>query len=144
MNRLPSLILGSLIVLFLYNCKGDDDGDIQVPRIATDITINLNLPQYSPLNNPGSWAYVEGGSRGIVVYRLSSTDFTAFDRHCTYNVQELCQISFLEATIFEDAECCGSTFEIVSGTPVSGPAEAALQYFNTQFNPNANLLRIYN
>ena len=128
----------------VISCKRDKDDELQVPRVATNLTINLNLPQYSPLNNPGGWAYVTGGSRGIIVYRVSTEEFSAFDRHCPYNVEEGCQVSVVDATIAEDTLCCHSRFEIIYGTPVSGPAEHTLQSFRTQFNPNANLLRIYN
>lgn len=124
-------------------CKKDRDNS-QVPRIPTDITINLNLPEYNTLINPGSWVYVTGGSKGIIVYRLSIEDFTAFDRHCSYNIPDGCRINVQDGTLAKDEECCDSEFEFISGTPVSGPAKMALQPFNTQFNPNANFLRIYN
>lgn len=132
-----------LLVLFLFGCKKEGD-DSQVPRIATDIQINLNLPSYNALLNPGGYAYAIGGSQGIVIYRLSQDEFTAFDRHCTYNVDEGCRINVTDGTIAKDEDCCLSEFEILSGTPVSGNAERALLRYNTQFNPNANFLRVYN
>lgn len=125
-------------------CKKDRDDELHVPRVATNITININLPGYSALSNPGGWAYVQGGSRGIIVYRASMTEFSAFDRHCPYNVIEGCKISILEGSIAEDDECCHSQFEIITGIPISGKTERPLQPFRTQFNPNANLLRIFN
>lgn len=141
MLRSKYLIL--LLLLVFVGCKKDKNQS-QVPRVPTDITINLNLPEYNVLINPGSWVYVNGGSRGIIVYRLSTEDFTAFDRHCTYNIEEGCRIEAQDGTIAKDVECCDSEFEFISGTPVSGQAELALQRYNTQFNPNANFLRIYN
>lgn len=134
-----------LILLILGSgCKKDRDDELQVPRIATNLTININLPEYNALSNPGGWAYVLGGSRGIIVYRSSTTDFSAFDRHCPYNVIEGCKISILEGSIAEDEECCHSQFEVITGIPISGEADRPLQPFRTHFNPNANLLRIYN
>lgn len=85
-----------------------------------------------------------GGSRGIIVYRIGLDEFSAFDRHCPYNVTEGCQVSVVDGIFAEDTLCCHSRFEILYGTPVSGPAEHTLQSFRTQFNPNANMLRIYN
>lgn len=139
-----TLFLIFILLTVAFGCKRDDDDELQVPRVATDLTININLPSYSALANPGGWVYVTGGSRGIIVYRLSIDEFSAFDRHCTYNVVEGCKINVLDGTIAKDEECCDSEFEIISGTPVSGQAELPLQSFRTQFNPNANLLRIYN
>jgi len=125
-------------------CKKDRNDEIYVPRVATNVTININLPEFSALSNPGGWAYVLGGSRGIIVYRASTTEFSAFDRHCPYNVIEGCKVSILEGSIVEDDECCHSQFEIITGIPIAGPAERPLQSFRTQYNPNANLLRIFN
>ena len=135
----------SLILLTVaFGCKKDKSDELQVPRIATDVTININLPGFSALANPGGWVYVNGGSRGIIVYRSSIDEFSAFDRHCTYQVEKGCKVNVLDGTIAEDEECCHSQFEIITGTPISGEATRPLQYFKTQFNPNANLLRIYN
>lgn len=125
-------------------CKKERDEDLYVPRVSTNVTINLNLPEYNDLINPGGWAYVLGGSRGIIVYRVSETEFSAFDRHCPYMVIEGCKISMIEGSIAEDLECCHSRFEVITGIPVSGNAERPLQPFRTQFNPNAKLLRIFN
>ncbi len=134
-----------LFLFGLWSCKGDDDvlGN-QVPILPTDLTINLNQPLYNPLTTPGGWAYVLGGSQGIVVYRLSETEFSAFDRHCTYQVSDNCQIMMEDPTTAHDETCCGSRFEVIFGTPVNGPATFPLRAYNTQYNPNANLLRIFN
>lgn len=142
MNKLLFILL--ILASVTYSCKRDTDDKIRVPRIATDVTINLNLPQYNPLTNPGGWAYVTGGSRGIIVYRIGIDEFSAFDRHCPYNVPEGCRVSVIDGIIAEDTLCCHSQFEILYGTPVEGPAQHTLQSFRTQFNPNAKLLRIYN
>jgi hypothetical protein len=71
----------SLFILALFftvsftSCNDDDNNDdLRVPNVNTDIDLNLNLPQYSPLQNPGSWVYVTGGSRGIIVYRVGIED----------------------------------------------------------------------
>lgn len=141
MLKLKHLLI--LLIPVLMACKKDKE-NTQVPRIPTDVTINLNLPEYNALINPGGWVYVNGGSRGIIVYRLSTDEFTAFDRHCTYRIPEGCRIDVQDGTIAKDEECCESEFEFISGTPVSGPAEAALQRYNTLFNPSNNLLRIFN
>ena len=142
-------IIGKLLLLlfifFLAACREDDE-DQRVPRIATDIPINLNLPEYQVLLNPGGWIYLTGGSRGIIVYRVNNDEFAAFDRHCTYNVPEACRVSVDEESGITaiDTQCCGSTFEIITGNVVEGPAQIGLSPFNTQFNSNTNMLRVYN
>jgi nitrite reductase/ring-hydroxylating ferredoxin subunit len=139
-------ILALFFTVAITSCNDDDNNDdLRVPNVNTNIDLNLNLPQYNPLQNPGSWVYVTGGSRGIIVYRVGIEQFAAFDRHCTYNVQEGCQIVAEEgSTVAKDEECCNSEFEIITGGPTEGPARRPLRQYNTQFNPNANTLRVYN
>ena len=132
-----------LLLLIFLSCKKDKS--IGVPAPPTDFTINLNLPDYSPLQIPGNWIYVNGGSRGIIIYRLGANDFVALDRHCTFNVQDRCRIvvDTVATTAARDHDCCGSLFSIVDGTPVEGSATLPLFRYNTTYN-GAALLRIYN
>lgn len=134
-----------LVVLLTTSCRDDDENE-RVPRIQTDITLNLNLPEYNILLNPGGWLYLTGGSRGIIVYRVNNDEFSAFDRHCTFNVPEACRVFVDEDSglIARDTLCCGSTFEIITGNVVEGPAQFQLQSFRTQFNQNTDQLRIFN
>lgn len=144
-NRSGLVLLVLIFILIFAGCKKDDQNNqSQVPNIPTDITININLPSYSPLNNVGGFAYAQGGSKGIVIYRVGLDQFAAFDRHCTYQVNNGCTIEVEDGTLAADLECCESIFEIVNGTPVEGLAERPLLAYNTQFNPNANILRIFN
>ena len=141
--------IGSLLVvlffLVLTGCRDDDENE-RVPRIQTDFTVNLNLPDFTGLQNPGGWEYFSGGSRGIIVYRVNNDEFVAFDRHCTYNVPQACRIFVDENSGLTAADtiCCGSVFDIFTGNPVVGPAEVSLQSFRTQYNPNTNSLRVFN
>lgn len=140
------LIILLSFIFIVSACNKDNEGNnsSQVPNVPTDVIININLPSYNALSNVGGFAYVLGGSKGIVVYRVGLDQFAAFDRHCTYQVSEGCAIEVDEGTFAIDQECCESVFEIINGTPVEGPAERPLYQYNTQFNPNANTVRIFN
>lgn len=54
------------------------------PILPTSITIYPNTMQYQKLNFVSGWLYitsdVESTSRGIIVYRMSDTEFLAYDR----------------------------------------------------------------
>lgn len=143
------LTIGSLPVILFFlvlpGCRDDDENE-RVPRIQTDFTVNLNLPDFIDLQNPGGWEYFLGGSRGIIVYRVNNDEFVAFDRHCTYNVPQACRVFVDENSGLTAADtiCCGSVFDIFTGNAVVGPAEFPLQSFQTQYNPNNNTLRVFN
>ena len=64
---------------FLVSASCTKSTNHPVPYIPFDFTIDLTLPSYSPLTGVGNWAYVVGGSRGIIIYRRSIDEFIAFD-----------------------------------------------------------------
>ena len=78
------LILG-LSLLILGACGSDDSGNNNGnnPNLSDpfiDISLDLNLPEYNPLNFPGETVIVNGqGIRGVVVFNLNNTTYLAFD-----------------------------------------------------------------
>jgi len=126
-NRIP-LFLATLI-LFFSSCK--ENADHPVPNLPVNIYINLNLPAYQSLNNPGGWAYVNGGSKGIVVYR-NFDNFVALDRHTTYQPDSACAIGEVDDVNFFSINdpCSTSKYNLLDGTVTNGPAQWGLrQYF---------------
>src|SRR3989304_3214262 len=69
------------------SCKKDDDS---VPNVTVNILLSTTDPSFTDLNAVGGLIYLSGGSRGLVVYRLSMQEFMAYDRHCTYKPSESC------------------------------------------------------
>src|SRR5688500_12760092 len=47
-------------------------------------TINLNLPQYQGVSTDGGWTYIDGGVRGIILYRQNTSTYIAYERNCSY------------------------------------------------------------
>lgn len=110
-------------------CSSDSE---PVPT-AVDFTLDLSQSQNAALNTPGGSV----SANGIIVARLSITEFTALSRACThagtpvnYRANE------------QDFLCPnhGSIFS-VNGSVVRGPATSALRKFNTELN--GNLLRVF-
>ncbi len=131
-----------LIGLLIIGCRRDRNNVI--PNVLVDIEFNINNPEYINLTAVGGSMYLSGGSRGIVVYRLSQDEFVAMDRHCPYNPEDACgQVEFdsSSAVILKD-NCCGSQFLITDGSLQSGPATNSLKRYQTFFD--GTILRIYN
>jgi hypothetical protein len=130
-----------LLPLLFLNAKCDK-GESQIPYRAVDFEINLNLPAYQDLVVPTGWLYVSGGSRGILIYRHTQDSFVAMDRHATYSVNDNCRVEVLEDNITVEDPCSGSTWLIIDGSVMSGPATFPLQQYSTTWNPP--VLRVYN
>lgn len=135
-------ILGFILcALFTNSCKEEK---YPIPNVPVNISINLDLPAYQPLNSPGGFAYVNGGSRGIVVYRDFS-EFTALDRHSTYNSDDPCAVVKVNPdNMFELIDTCsGSRFSIVNGAVIEGPAKFGLRRYTASWD-GAYTVHIFN
>ena len=122
---------------------------VNIPVVPVDITINIFNSQFVNLQAVGGTAYVDGGSRGIVIYRVSIDQFNAYERHCTYDCDNPCgKVSLDPDGLFlVDDDCfgagCGSRFNVINGSNVDGPSQYPLIQYNTAYDGGA-LLRIYN
>ncbi|PJB13996.1 MAG: hypothetical protein CO118_10880 [Flavobacteriales bacterium CG_4_9_14_3_um_filter_32_8] len=124
-----------------FSCSKNNDSNI--PLVTVNIIIHINDPAYNMLTVPGGWTYLNGGSRGIIVYRASNDVFQAYDRHCTFDSSNSCALVSVEVnniTGFDD--CCGSKFILTDGSVTQGPANLPLKQYQTSFDGNE--LRIYN
>jgi Rieske Fe-S protein len=135
------LFFSGLGLFCLPSCKKEKQA---VPNVAVDIRMYSADPSFLPLNPVGGWVYVNGGNRGILVYRKSLTDFAAFDRTCTYNpanANEVVKVDPSNNVIAVDANC-GSKFVMTDGSVSQGPATLPLKYYNTTFD--GQVLHIFN
>ena len=116
--KIPSLFL-FLVLIIASSCLKNNQNP--VPSIPFDITIDTNLPSYYQLQGVGSWTYVNGGSRGIIVYRRTIDEFVAFDRHSPMDPNGTCflplfpdQDNFLQ---LKDT-CSSARFSLYDGGPI--------------------------
>jgi len=131
------LIVGSLV--FIACVKNAD----YVPNVPVNIDIYPNLPTYSALNTIGGWMYINGGVRGIIVYRTTFDQFIALERNCTFDPSEECATVEVDpSNIFVIDPCCGSQFLLMNGQVSNPPANFPLKEYNTNFD--GNMLHIYN
>ena len=141
MKQLLILCLGFI----LLSAKCNNQNQHPVPFVPVDVTIDIQLPSYSDLQGVGGWTYLNGGSKGIIVYRKGIDEFVAFDRHSPADLDGSCPFplypdnqNFLQ---LKDT-CNNAVFSLYDGSPVSNSIYGLRQYA-TQFNGN-NLLRVYN
>lgn len=136
------IVSNLLISLFLTSCKKENNSPI--PNVPVNISLNLDLPAYTALNAPGGSAYVEGGSRGIIIYR-NFDEFVALDRHSTFDPENNCSVVDINPeNPFELIDTCsGSKYSILSGVVLEGPAKHGLRRYNSYWD-GAYTVTIYN
>lgn len=127
-------LLAILCFFTLLSCRNNDTG---IPDVNVNVYVNLFDPNYQQLNGIGSWAYVNGGSKGLVVYHSDVNTFIAYERHCPYDSNNPCsKVSIDQTNFFLVDTCCGSKFQIVDGFPIEGPANFSLLQYRTTFDGN--------
>jgi len=142
MMKLRLILLFSFSMLFVACNKNKKN---PVPSIPFDIIIDINLPSYNALISVGTYAYVNGGSRGIIVYRRSIDEFIAFDRHSPMDPAGTCgQPLYPDPNNFLTLidSCSTARFSLYDGSPITG-SDFGLRMYQTIYN-GTNQLRIFN
>jgi cytochrome b6-f complex iron-sulfur subunit len=112
----------------LTGCGSDDD-----PAPANiDLTLDLSLSENAALQNVGGSLSRDG----IIIARLSATEFAAVSRACTH---EGVAVNFRPTPRDFYCSAHGSVFS-TSGAVVQGPASRPLRQYQTAFT--GNILRV--
>lgn len=134
MNRLFSCIA---LTIALAGCEPDlsDDG---IPWQPFDvIQINLSLPQYVKLSTNGGSMLIDGGVRGIILYRQDASTYIAYEANCSYQPNSACATVEVHASsLYLFCACCSSTFDFPTGYPTGGPAWRPLRRYYSSLNGN--------
>lgn len=117
---------------YCIGCKKNTDSPTAT-QTSVDMTLDLALPSNQPLNEVGGSIV----NNGIIIGRVSQTEFVAVAAACTH------QGTTVEFQLAENRFYCpnhGSTYAL-DGTVTNGPAPNSLTKYNTSLT--GNKLRIY-
>ena len=131
------------LVLFLIIISSCGDSNDYIRNVYVDVEIDLSLPEFSPLNTVGNSIFIEGGNKGIIIYRFSNYEYNIYDRNCSYEPNLECSyIDSINSTIAM-CGCCSSAFLLdQNGVAANSPAVLPLKQYNYSFNNT--LLHIFN
>ena len=132
MKRILIWFMGFIMVV---GCTPDLSDDA-IPWQPFDvININLNLPEYISLKTDGSSMYIDGGVRGIILYRQNTSNYIAYERNCSFQPNSACAtVDVHVSTLYMLCSCCSSTFDFATGYPTGGQAWRPLQRYETSLN----------
>jgi len=142
------LLAGVSVALFGLAACGSATSTQTIPSVSFSTQINITNQQYQALRYdrgvvvlPAS-GIAGGGVKGLLVVRLSATDYRAFERNCPYQPYDACSLVSLDRTrLFFRDTCCGSQFEL-DGLLRTPPATRMLRSYTTSLN--GSLLTISN
>lgn len=136
------IFIAAIVVFCFFFTRCDIDHPT-IPEVKVNFTIYPNNVDYVNLNYYGGYMYFTGGVAGIVVYRLDNTTFFAYDRACPYDWEEHDAWIWVEEsglTLID--RHCGSRFNILDGSVISGPAKYPLKMYRTRYD--GMILKVYN
>jgi len=132
-NMQPVFSVAGVVLVFLI---GSFTTDSSCYVNAQDQVINLSLPAYIKLKSTGGYVYLDGGMRGIILYRAEEDVYYAFERACPHHPRAACaQVKVNSSNLYMEDTCCGSTFDF-RGQVTGGPARYALQRYETYLEGN--------
>ncbi len=144
-NALPGLLMVILAMLIFSPACNDDGNNIPLPFV--NITIDPNSTIYQELNVVGGWRYLDESdgvlppSRGLIVYRLSTMEFMAYDRIPPYKPDSCCLTSTNCTKLmvgnnypFVVDTCTDSKYLIIDGSPSSGPSNQFLLTYIAEYD----------
>lgn len=142
--RIYCILSVSLILLSLLPaCKKSATVD-PIPTVPVNLTVPLSLPEYSALNSIGNHVYINGGYKGIILYRNLS-GFLAFERACPYDPTTSGSIIEVDSGGVTTVDRhCGSKFSMDNGGVIKGPATRAMKQYNVNFDQTTATVYIYN
>lgn len=134
-------ILFAALLLILSSCS-KNNSDINcnyLLDVGVSTTLNLNLPQYSPLQFISNAVYVPGhGNKGLIVIN-TGTGFSAWDASDPNHSPNTC--STIDIVGIEGVcSCEDNTYSLFTGQPLNNPdLTCGLKPYRVQQNGN-NLL----
>ena len=123
--------------------KSDDPANVICNYVPTyiDTVINITDIKLMSLKTVG-YAYVRASGRGIILYKVSDTEYRAFDRSSSYKMAEVgCQLKVDASAFFMKDTCSGSRFDF-NGNVIKDPAICPLLLYSTSFI-DGERVRIY-
>jgi len=137
------IVIVTLLMSMLLLMSCDNINHPTIPYKRVDFTIYPNDVMYYKLNTYGGYEYFTGGVNGVVVYRLDEWSFYAFDRACSFDWDNPDSWLWMHPNgIMLVDSCCGSVFNILDGSVISGPARYPLRQYYTRYD--GWQLRVYN
>lgn len=120
--------------LGLGSCEPEMTDD-PIPFVAfSDLVINLGLPEFNSLRVDGGYKeFGRIGVRGVIVYRVNSTTYRAYEKNCSFHPNAAgSTVNVHSSLLFLEDSSCGSTFNFSEGQPTGGPAWRPLRQYRTE------------
>ena len=141
---MKNLLLALILLPFITGCSKDKvrNTNPYLPDYSFSLTINTNLASYSKLNFNMQPLYINDGTsgiKGIIVMKVSDTDFRAWEASCPNQYPSDCSTLVISGL---NAKCNCDNLEYSLFTGVGSSQYAMKPYKVEVFSTTS--LRVYN
>lgn len=136
-----------LCLAFLaLSCEPDDDNRQRNPNLVDvnfRLQLNLDFREYNDLRYPGnSFVTYNNGIRGIVVYNINNSQYSAFELSDPNHPPNQCSAMEVEG-IFATCRCDdGNSYNIITGEPNEDGLRYGMKAYRVE--RRGNMIEIYN
>ena len=132
-----------LVCFLLLGCSKSDDNNSNcnfLLNIGVNFSINLNLPQYNPLNFVSNPVYIPNEGNGGLIVTNTGSGYAAYDAADPNHSPSLCSV--LTITGLEGVCGCSdeNKYSLFTGQPLENPnLRCGLKAYRTELN-GSNLI----
>ncbi len=119
------------LIFSAVSCDEENSRD-NIPYVYVNFVIYPNTLDFIP---DGGYVYSSGGYKGIIIYRLFSSEFRVYERACPFDpLEEDARVVVEPSGIIAIDSVCGSRFLLTDGSPIEGPATIGLKQYRTRYD----------
>ncbi len=131
--RTASLKTYLFLLLFLLSACGKKQKKYEeIPYVY--VNIEMTVIDLKPVNERG-WDTIQGGYKGIILYKESASSYLAYERACPYDPLDSCSLVEVEPSgVTAIDSCCESRYLLQDGSVFSGPSLISLKRYHTYYD----------
>lgn len=135
------------LFLLIISCSSDNVRykNPFIPDYGFSITIDANLPSYSKLQsaiNPLLIYDGTSGANGIIVMKISDTDYRAWEANCPNQYLSACSRMVING-VNAKCPCDGIEYSLFNGVGINGQGEYTMKPYRVDILAK-NLIRVSN
>ena len=131
----------TLYAILFCACSDQTNLISPIPDVVVREQLNLNSNEALPLKlRDGTYIYLNGGIKGMILYRRSLDNYVVFERKSPYNMQNDCGVVSVHNTGLYMVDSCHSCTFDWQGKPTSGPCRDIMKQYQVQYMNSFTLL----
>jgi len=123
------------IFILITSCSGSDDAirnNPNLPNVRVDLQLNLDFVEYNDLAFPGnSFATNNQGIKGIVIYNINNTQYTAFELSDPNHPPSSCSGMTVNGVI-ATCDCEENQYNLITGELLEGEGQYTMKPYRVE------------